>query len=105
MLFCVTTRGRDRIFSNPRDSAIVRSTSMRTLLLALTNCRPLVGLVTPKLENKGICVPLALPPPPVTMYCGFEATPAPTLVGVVPTFWTPPTADGVFPQPNPSCVP
>ena len=35
-MFCVTTRGRDRIFSRPRDSARVRTVSIRTLLLALT---------------------------------------------------------------------
>ena len=46
MLFCVTTRGRDRIFSKPRDSASVRTVSIRTLLLALMKLRPLVGLVT-----------------------------------------------------------
>ena len=31
---------------------------MRTLLLAFTKVMPLVGLVTPKLENKGIWLPL-----------------------------------------------
>ena len=58
MLFCVTTRGRERIFSKPRDSAIVRIASIRTLLLALTKLRA-AGRpgVTPRFENSGICTP------------------------------------------------
>ena len=67
MLFCVTTRGRERIFSNPRDSAAVSTASTRTLLLAVMKLRPLDGLVTGKLENSGIWVPVPLPPVPVVM--------------------------------------
>ena len=65
MLFCVTTRGRESIFSKPRDSAIVRMASMRTLLLALTKLRPLVGLVTGRFENRGIWLPVVVLPVPL----------------------------------------
>src|SRR3954451_6945840 len=101
MLFCVTTRGRDRIFSNPRDSAIVRMASMRTLLLALTKLNPLVGLVTGILENSGIVLPVVEPPPdvPPVMYPGVSP---PTVVGEVPTEDAPPTAVLPSPQPKPS---
>jgi len=54
MLFCVTTRGRDRTFSKPRDSAMVSRTSICMLLVALTKERPLVGPTAPRLENNGI---------------------------------------------------
>ena len=67
MLFWVTTRGRDRIFSKPRDSAMVRMASIRTLLLALTKLRPLVGLVTARFENSGICVPVVASVPVPTI--------------------------------------
>ena len=43
MLFCVTTRGRESTFSNPRDSAIESTASIRTVLLALISVKPLVG--------------------------------------------------------------
>ncbi len=62
MLFWVTTRGRESIFSKPRDSAMVRMASIRTLLLALTKLRPLVGLVTGRFENNGIVLPVVVPP-------------------------------------------
>ena len=58
MLFCVTTRGRERTFSKPRDSAIERMASMRTLLLAFTKLNPLVGEVDPRFENNGIEAPV-----------------------------------------------
>ena len=54
MLFWVTTRGRDSTFSKPRDSAIERTASIRTVLLAFTKVKPLVGDVDPRFENNGI---------------------------------------------------
>ena len=60
----MTTRGRDRTFSKPRDSAIVRTASMRTVLLAFRKVKPLLGEVEPRLENKGIDDPDD-PPVPV----------------------------------------
>ena len=57
MLFCVTMRGRERTFSKPRDSAIVRIMSIRMLLVALISCRPLVGPIAPRFENSGIELP------------------------------------------------
>src|SRR6185312_4428824 len=103
MLFCVTTRGRDSIFSSPRDSAIVKMASRRTLLLALMKLRPLVGPFAARFENSGICTPLLLLPPPTTGYIGFGVFP--TVKGEVPTDVDPPTPEGLFPQPNPNCVP
>src|SRR6266550_7216128 len=100
MLFWVTTRGRDRIFSNPRDSAIVKIASMRMLLLALTKLIPLFGLVTGRLENRGIWV---ADPVPVTMYMGFGVFP--TITGELPTLLAPPTALGPLPHPKPNWVP
>src|SRR3954466_3239157 len=84
-LFCVTTRGRERIFSKPRDSAMVSKKSIRKLLEAFRNWKPLVGLVTGWFENRGICVPPVEVPPLEIMYIGFGAIPEPTVVGVVPT--------------------
>src|SRR5205807_10398529 len=100
MLFCVTTRGRESTFSNPRDWAFVRIRSMRMLLGALTSCRPLVGPVAPRFENNGIGVPPE--PPPLMMYDGVRPL---TAVGVLRTPCAPPTADGPLPQPNPICTP
>ena len=54
MLFWVTMRGRERTFSKPRDSAIVRTTSIRMLLVALISDKPLVGPTAPRFENNGI---------------------------------------------------
>src|SRR6267142_1830457 len=97
MLFWVTTRGRERIFSKPRDSAMVRIASMRTLLVAFTKLKPLVGLVTGKLENRGIWVAA---PVPLTMYSGFGVFP--TSTGEVPTLVAPPMAVGELPHPKPN---
>src|SRR6266498_803548 len=97
MLFCVTTRGRDRIFNKPRDSAMVRIASRRTLLVALTKLRPLVGPMAGKFENNGICVAVGLP---VIMYVG--AGVFPTMIGETPAPVAPPTAVGLLPHPNPS---
>src|SRR5215469_5871790 len=102
MLFCVTTRGRDRIFSKPRDSAIVSTASIRTLLLALTKVRPLVGLVTGRFENSGICAPVVLEAPPVVIQLGLSPL---MVVGEVPTDDAPPTAECPLPQPKPNWVP
>src|SRR5580698_10217367 len=57
MLFCVTTRGRESTFSNPRDSAIESMASIRMLLLAFRKVKPLLGEVEPRLENNGIVDP------------------------------------------------
>src|ERR1022692_5268625 len=57
ILFWVTTRGRDRTFSKPRDSAMESTASIRTVLLAFRNVKPLVGEVEARLENKGIVDP------------------------------------------------
>src|SRR5215469_17973268 len=99
MLFCVTTRGRDRIFNKPRDSAMVRTASSRTALLALTKLMPLVGAVAARFENRGIWTPPALLPL-TTGYSGFGVLP--TLRGDVPTEVAPPMPVGLLPQPNPS---
>src|SRR5713226_1102058 len=96
MLFCVTTRGRERIFSSPRDSTNWSRKSMRMLLVAFTIWKPLVGDGKPKFENSGICDPLV--PPPETMYSGLGTKPLLTAVGVVPTPCTPPMAVGPLPQ-------
>src|SRR6478672_5385503 len=98
MLFWVTTRGRDRIFNNPRDSAIVRMASSRNALLAFTSVRPLVGAFAARFENNGMWTPL---PVPLTIgYSGFPVFPTPT--GEAPTEVAPPTPVGLLPQPNPS---
>src|SRR5215469_18257917 len=99
MLFWVTTRGRDRILSKPRDSAIVRIASMRTLLLAFRKVKPLVAWVTGRLENRGICVPAAPPEPPTVMYPGVSPL---TCVGDVPAALAPPSAVWPLPQPKPN---
>src|SRR5499425_3913747 len=98
MLFCVTTRGRDRIFSKPRDSASVRIVSMRTLLLALMKLRPLVGLVTGRFENRGMICPVE--DPPAVMYVGLKP-----LVNSGEFAAAPPTAVCPLPHPKPNCVP
>src|SRR5689334_9484925 len=100
MLFWVTTRGRERIFNNPRDSAIVRIASIRIALLAFTKLRPLVGPVTPRFENNGIVTPVPLP---FTKYVGLGVLP--TINGDCPTADAPPTALGPLPHPIPNCVP
>src|ERR1022692_4367820 len=58
ILFWVTTRGRDRSFSMPRDSAIERTASLRTVLLAFKKVKPLVGYVGARFENNGIYDPV-----------------------------------------------
>jgi hypothetical protein len=63
----VTTRGRDRTFSKPRDSAIESTASMRTVLLAFKKVKPLVGAVEPRFENKGIEFPWYVPVPGTVM--------------------------------------
>src|SRR2546425_6024442 len=98
ILFWVTTRGRERIFSKPRDSAIVRIASKRTLLLAFTRLRPLVGAPAARFENKGICTPVPGVGAPVPVI-GYDAPGVlKTLVGEVPTALAPPTCVGEFPK-------
>src|SRR5579863_1418917 len=101
MLFCVTTRGRDRIFSNPRDSSMERMASSRTEELAFRKEKPLVGPVAPKFENKGICTPV-LPVGRLVPIIGYLGTMPKVEVGDVPTAEAPPTEVALLPQPNPS---
>src|SRR3954466_13690858 len=100
MLFWVTIRGRDRIFSKPRDSARVRITSKRYALDALIKLMPLVGPLAGKFEKRG----MAVCPPPVllTMYWG---APVFAVMGELPTTPAPPTAAVLLPQPKPTWVP
>src|ERR1019366_10703922 len=98
MLFCVTTRGRDRIFNSPRDSAMVRIRSIRMLLVALTKLRPLVGPFAGKFENSGI------EPVGVVVWTYNGCNPV-MLVGELPTDCAPPTELGPLPQAKPTCVP
>src|SRR3982750_2761847 len=102
MLFWVTTRGRDKIFNSQRDPAMASRASIRKLLLAFTIWKPLVGLVTGRFENNGICEPVVPELVPETMYCGLGTIPLPAVVGVVPTLWSPPMAVCPLPQPIPS---
>src|SRR5260370_24807621 len=104
MLFWVTTRGRDNTFSNPRDSAIVRMASMRMLLLEFWNPIPLVGLVTPRLENSGIWLMVVGVAAwvPRMVYSGL---PPHTPIGDPPTPPAPPTVVVWLPHPQPTCVP
>src|SRR6476469_10766657 len=105
MLFCVTTRGRERIFNKPRDSAMVRMASSRALLLAVRKLKPLVGPVTPRLENNGIFTPVPAVGALVPMI-GYSAPGVPNaLVGELPTALAPPKADPALPNPKPNCVP
>src|SRR5579863_4531427 len=102
MLFWVTTRGRERIFNRPRDSAMVRMTSSRTALLAFTKLRPLVGPTAPRFENNGICTPV-LPvgaEVPMIGYCAPGVLK--TESGEVPTALAPPTPVDPLPNPKPS---
>src|SRR5271170_4255646 len=96
-------RGRERTFSKPRDSAIVRIISIRMLFEKFVNCRPLVGPVAPRFENNGTVVPVEGVPP--TGYSGFGTAPPPTTIGDCPTPPTPPTPVVPLPQPKPSCTP
>src|SRR2546427_11084306 len=105
MLFCVTTRGRDRIFNKPRDSAIVRIASSLTALLAFTKLRPLVGPVAARLENNGICTPLPGAGAEVPLI-GYSAPGVlKTEVGDAPTALAPPRWLAWLPKPKPSWVP
>src|SRR5271156_7088554 len=98
MLFCVTTRGRERIFSSPRDSSMVRMASSRTAELALRNEKPLVGPVAPRFENSGICTPV-VPVGRVVPIIGYLGTMPKVESGDVPAADAPPTAVVVLPQP------
>src|SRR5215471_1481973 len=100
MLFCVTTRGRDRIFSNPRDSAMVRMASRRTLLLEVWNERPLVGPTTGMFENSGIWFRV-LPEGSDVPTMGYNGVPPKTPTGDVPTELAPPRLLVPLPHPNP----
>src|SRR5438270_4752744 len=104
MLFCVTTRGRERIFNNPRDSAMVRMASRRTLLLALMKLRPLVGPLAARFENSGICTPVVGVGAAVPII-GYNGLVPNTVVGDVPTALAPPMDVRPLPHPILSCVP
>src|SRR3954468_17997486 len=101
MLFWVTMRGRDRILSKPRDSAIVRITSRRYAFVALIKLRPLVGPLAGKFEKSGMAVCVAAPVL-FTMYWG---APVFALSGEVPALPAPPTAAVLLPQPKATWVP
>src|SRR5262249_21851713 len=62
MLFCVTTCGRDRIFSKPRLSAALRMKSSLKFAVNVLIPNPLVELVEGRLENKGIAPGVLLLP-------------------------------------------
>src|ERR1017187_128386 len=102
ILFWVTTRGRDRTFSKPRDSAMESTASIRTVLLAFRNVKPLVGEVEARLEHKGIVVPGFEAVLGTGMYAGDRE---PAVVGERPAVEFPPMALWPSPQPKPSCVP
>src|SRR5580700_4452489 len=101
MLFCVTTRGRESIFSSPRDSSMVRTASIRTALLAFIKERPLVGPVAGKLENSGTCTPVVVLAGLVPTIGYFGLIPK-VERGEVPADVAPPTPVEALPQPNPS---
>src|SRR5208282_1335019 len=98
MLFWVTMRGRERTFSNPRDSAIVSTTSIRILLVALVNDSPLVGPTAPRFENNGI-------EPARATLCGYKGCRFDTTFGEAPTACAPPTPVVPLPHPKPNCTP
>src|SRR3984957_15917960 len=102
MLFWVTTRGRESTFSKPRDSAMVRMASIRTLLLDVWNPKPLVGLVTARFENNGIAFNVVAVGAvfPTMVYSGL---PPNTPIGDASV--APPTVEELLPQPKPSWVP
>src|SRR5271154_1225776 len=104
MLFCVTTRGRERTFNKPRDSAMVSRTSICMVLVAFTKDRPLVGPTAPRFENNGIELPLPVDP----VVTGYKGSKPLTEMGEVPgpdEVGTPPTPVVPLPQPKPSCTP
>src|SRR5271165_4808485 len=102
MLFWVTTRGRERIFNRPRDSAMVRTASNRTALLAFTKLIPLVGPTAPKFENSGICTPV-FPVGAAVPMIGYDAPGVlKTESGEGPTVLEPPTPVAALPKPKPS---
>src|SRR5215469_15761432 len=101
MLFCVTTRGRDKIFSNPRDSAMVRTASRRTLLLEVWKEIPLVGPTAGMFENSGIWFAVLAEGTAVPTM-GYRGVPPKTPSGEVPTALAPPTLLAPLPHPNPS---
>src|SRR5690242_16673801 len=101
MLFWVTMRGRERIFSKPRDSAIVKMVSRRTLLSRVMKLMPLVGqFELPKFEKSGMAPPPDALPVPESMYLG--APPVVAVIGEVPTLLAPPTAVALLPHPKPT---
>src|SRR5271165_7024841 len=102
MLFCVTTRGRDSTFSKPRDSAMVRMASIRTVLLAFNKVKPLVGEVDPRFENNGIDDPVVPVVAGTVIYPGVRPF---TEVGEEPACSLPPMALCPLPQPKPNWVP
>jgi len=99
MLFCVTTRGRESTLSNPRDSAIDSTASIRTVLLALRKLKPLVGEVDARFENNGIVDPVVQLVDGNVIYPGVKPL---TEFGEDPALAFPPMALWPLPQPKPS---
>src|ERR1700690_2721368 len=99
MLFCVTTRGRERIFSKPRDSAMVRTASICILRVALMKLRPLVGLVAGWLENRGIVVAVVAVGTEVPVI-GYRGLRPKVPSGAAPAEFAPPTPLTPLPQPK-----
>src|SRR5437667_5317242 len=95
MFVRLTTRGRRKTFSNPRDSGIVKNGFFGVFFLLVVKLDPVGGVVAGRLEDNGI-------ESPIVMY--FGARP-PTLIGDAPALEAPPIALGELPHPNPSCVP
>src|SRR5262249_24279230 len=104
MLFCVTTRGRDKVFSNPLDSGMVRMASRRTLLLEVWKVMQLVGPTPGMFEKNGIWVAVLAEGSAVPTM-GYNGLPPKTPTGDVPTALAPPTLLEPLPKPNPSWVP
>src|SRR5437588_1056174 len=113
MLFWVTTRGRERILINPRDSAAVSRISRRYVAPILNSERPLVGPVAPRFENNGIealvtgvgCpgVMTGAFTPGLVKYGGGKTYPG--CSGLFPMAGAPLAEKTLLPHPNPTWVP
>src|SRR5216110_1097654 len=87
-LFCVTTRGLDRSFPTPFDSAAVMKKSIAKLGERWENPKPEVGEPAEKFVFSGRPVETPFPGVPVTE-TGFCGIPAPGVKPLPPTAGTP----------------
>src|ERR1700731_2634397 len=87
-LFCVTTRGLERSFPTPFDSAALMKKSTAKFGERWKMPRPLVGVPAPRSTLKGRPLPPLAPLPEISGGC---AIPVPVVVGLVPTAELPPT--------------